>query len=345
MFQNRGSRVRGRCPVRASRGAGCEECRCRRLESHGRRDPEDGGVLGSGFDFAIGQAPNPNLPGPSSSTRPTRARSTSRRPASKMDRMRMQGENPPHGGGQQPIIGVQPQNQTIIVNADTPWVQQLEIWMMPHGFLRAAAARNATAACQDRGRQEDDRRHLHGREQGQGQRLHQRSESRRDASKPGSTTRCSATCCSRRSTADYKDFGGVKFPMKIVQRQGGYPILDLTVSDVKPNAAVHDSAGAGPGRSAGRRGAGRRSRHADGEARRRRLSHPRRLRQRRRRLQRRHRRSSRDRPERCSAAEQIIAEAKRLIPEQADQLRGEHASATSTTRAGCARSLPKARPS
>src|SRR4029453_9916292 len=38
--------------------------------------------------------------------------------------------------------------------------------------------------------------------------------------------------------SDYKDFGGVKFPMHIVQRQGGYPILDLTVSDVKPNAPV-----------------------------------------------------------------------------------------------------------
>jgi hypothetical protein len=27
--------------------------------------------------------------------------------------------------------------------------------------------------------------------------------------------------------SDYKDFGGVKFPMHIVQRQGGFPILDL----------------------------------------------------------------------------------------------------------------------
>jgi glyoxylase-like metal-dependent hydrolase (beta-lactamase superfamily II) len=30
----------------------------------------------------------------------------------------------------------------------------------------------------------------------------------------------------------------VKFPTKIVQRQGGHPILDLTVADVKPNAPV-----------------------------------------------------------------------------------------------------------
>src|SRR5436189_241838 len=48
------------------------------------------------------------------------------------------------GGGQQPIVGDQPVNQTIVVGADTPWVQQLEIVLLPHGFLRAAARRGAT---------------------------------------------------------------------------------------------------------------------------------------------------------------------------------------------------------
>jgi glyoxylase-like metal-dependent hydrolase (beta-lactamase superfamily II) len=38
--------------------------------------------------------------------------------------------------------------------------------------------------------------------------------------------------------SDYKDFGGVKFPTRMVQREGGYPVLDLTVTDVKPNAPV-----------------------------------------------------------------------------------------------------------
>jgi glyoxylase-like metal-dependent hydrolase (beta-lactamase superfamily II) len=45
--------------------------------------------------------------------------------------------------------------------------------------------------------------------------------------------------------SDYKDFGGVKFPTKIVQRQGDYPILDLTITDVKPNIAVNITAPAG----------------------------------------------------------------------------------------------------
>src|SRR3954468_19793809 len=38
--------------------------------------------------------------------------------------------------------------------------------------------------------------------------------------------------------SDYRDYGGIKFPTHIVQKQGGYPILDLTVSEVKPTAAV-----------------------------------------------------------------------------------------------------------
>src|SRR5438093_6150010 len=38
--------------------------------------------------------------------------------------------------------------------------------------------------------------------------------------------------------ADYKDFGGVKFPMKISQSATGSPWLELAVNEVRPNAAV-----------------------------------------------------------------------------------------------------------
>ena len=39
--------------------------------------------------------------------------------------------------------------------------------------------------------------------------------------------------------ADYRDFGGVTFPARIVQKQGGWPMLELNVADVQPNAAVN----------------------------------------------------------------------------------------------------------
>ena len=40
------------------------------------------------------------------------------------------------------------------------------------------------------------------------------------------------------SYADYRDFGGVKFPTKIRQTVGGFPALELTITEVKPNAAA-----------------------------------------------------------------------------------------------------------
>jgi len=40
------------------------------------------------------------------------------------------------------------------------------------------------------------------------------------------------------SYSDYRDFGGVKFPMRIRQSAGGFPAFDLTVGEVRPNARV-----------------------------------------------------------------------------------------------------------
>ena len=38
--------------------------------------------------------------------------------------------------------------------------------------------------------------------------------------------------------ATYKSFAGVRFPSHMVQTENGSPVLDLTVTDVKPNQAV-----------------------------------------------------------------------------------------------------------
>lgn len=59
------------------------------------------------------------------------------------------------------------------------------------------------------------------------------------------------------SYSDYKDFGGVKFPMKIVQTRAGLAWTDLTVTDVKPNASAPAAPAAGGrgGRGGGGSGA------------------------------------------------------------------------------------------
>ena len=38
--------------------------------------------------------------------------------------------------------------------------------------------------------------------------------------------------------SEYKDFGGVKYPTRIRQSAAGFPTLDLTVTDVRPNVPV-----------------------------------------------------------------------------------------------------------
>jgi glyoxylase-like metal-dependent hydrolase (beta-lactamase superfamily II) len=192
----------------------------------------------TGLDFALGQAPNPSSPWPKFINKSYSRSINFETPASRVERVRTQGENPPHGGGQQPIVGEQPQNQTIIVNADTPWVQQLEIWMMPHGFLRAAAARNATVEAKTVGGKKyqvvtflgDNKAKVNGYINEQN--LVERVETWIDNPFLGDMP-------FEAIYSDYKDAGGAKFPMHIVQKQGGYPVFDLNVTDVKANAAVN----------------------------------------------------------------------------------------------------------
>src|SRR5262252_8869887 len=76
---------------------------------------------GSGFDFAIGQNVNPNAPWPKFIDKTYKRVINFEAPSLRMDRVRLQGENPPRGGGLQPVYGEQMQNQTVVVNANTPW--------------------------------------------------------------------------------------------------------------------------------------------------------------------------------------------------------------------------------
>ncbi len=38
--------------------------------------------------------------------------------------------------------------------------------------------------------------------------------------------------------SDYADYGGIKFPRRIVEKQDGFDTLDITITEVMPNAAV-----------------------------------------------------------------------------------------------------------
>src|SRR5215475_7149831 len=193
---------------------------------------------GSGFDFAIGQNVNPNSPWPKFLDKTYKRTMNFETPAYRMERTRMQGENPPRGGGQQPIVGEQMQNVPVVVTANTPWVQQLELWMMPHGFLQAAAKNNATLSTKTVNGKKYNVLTFSGQNKAKvngyinDQNMVERVETWIDNAMLGDMLFDS-------TYTDYKDFSGVKFPTKIVQKQGDYPILDLTITDVKPNVPVN----------------------------------------------------------------------------------------------------------
>ena len=200
----------------------------------------------TGYDFALGQAPNPSSPWPKFINKSYSRAVNFEAPASRVERVRAQGENPPRGGGQQPIVGDQPVNQTIVVGADTPWVQQLEIVLLPHGFLRAAARRGATVEAKTVGGKKyqvvsfvgDNKAKVNGYISDRN--LVDRVETWIDNPFYGDMP-------FEAIYTDYKDVGGAQFPMHIVQKQGGYPIFDLTLTDVKANAAVSIQATQGRG--------------------------------------------------------------------------------------------------
>ena len=142
----------------------------------------------------------------------------------------------------QPVFGGQRQNAevhgdkawTVGANGPVPQLaasdeRQLQIWLTPHGFLLGAKeSGNATlksgnlVAFTALGRYK-----IEGMIDSQN--LVARVETKVDNPLLGDTTLVTRF-------TDYKDYGGVKFPGKILQTEGGFPVLDLTVTKVEPNA-------------------------------------------------------------------------------------------------------------
>jgi glyoxylase-like metal-dependent hydrolase (beta-lactamase superfamily II) len=194
---------------------------------------------GSGYDFTLGQAPNPSSPWPKFNDK-TYTRQISFEPlASRMRRVRTQAENPPRGGGQQPIIGEQEQDQ-VVASPSPQTAALIDDFMMstPQGFLNAA---NLAKVVTVKAQTVNGKKYTvlsftalnHALASGylNTQGLVERVETKIDNNVLGDIP--------FETTFDnYKDFGGVKFPTHIVQKQGGYPVLDLTITDVKPNAPV-----------------------------------------------------------------------------------------------------------
>jgi glyoxylase-like metal-dependent hydrolase (beta-lactamase superfamily II) len=162
-------------------------------------------------------------------------------PAMRLATSRSQGEAPVRGGATQPIAG----EQRAIVAASGRYAWQeggpqatpapaavegrlLQLWTTPHGVIKAAMANSAriegTTVTFNL-----DRREI---------RATLNAQNLVDKVRYLATDSVIGDYPVEISYSDYADFGGVKFPRHIVQTEDGYPTLDVTVSEVKPNAPV-----------------------------------------------------------------------------------------------------------
>src|SRR5215472_2175526 len=203
---------------------------------------------GSGADFSLGQAMNPTSPWPRFNNKSYTRTIDFEKQASQLQRVRTQGENPPHGGGGQPLVGEQNQNLVVIFNDNTPWAQRLDLVMLPWGFLRAAsAASDVTVKAEKMNGKKFTVVSFLGQNKApvsayiDDQNIIEKVDTKLDNAVLGDMPY-------EALYTDYKDFNGVKFPTHMVQKQGGYPILDLTITDVKPNVEANIQPPQGRGR-------------------------------------------------------------------------------------------------
>ena len=206
---------------------------------------------GTGKWFQFGQAPNPTLPWPQFDVSSFTAVINYDTPGARVEMVRKQTVEPGRvrpapveqkpvqmvsgtyawniavPGGAAPGTPPAPQPQPGAVEERT-----MEIWATPQGFLKAAQANNATSQASNGGSEVS---FTAGKNRYVGTINAQNQVARVQAwiSNPVLGDTLVDTVYS-----DYKDFGGLQFPGHIVRTQGGYPVLDITVSAAKANPAV-----------------------------------------------------------------------------------------------------------
>lgn len=205
---------------------------------------------GSGYSFAVGQSVSPTEPWPKFNLTSYKRVIDYQAVASREETVLTQGENPPRGGGAQPVIGER--RQTALVRGGKAWnaagtnavpapatlgERLLQIWLTPHGFATAAAANSATVSSRVIGGKKTTVISFsgHGKYKINGYLNSDGLLQRVETWLPNPVL---GDMLIEAQYSDYRDFNGVKFPTRILQKHGGHPALDLTVSAVRPNATA-----------------------------------------------------------------------------------------------------------
>jgi glyoxylase-like metal-dependent hydrolase (beta-lactamase superfamily II) len=189
---------------------------------------------GTGFTFSFAQNARPDLPYPKFHATYSRAIDYERGLA-REEIVRTQFENPPRGGGGQPLYTDARGAATVTENSG--WGAGA-LALTPHGFVKAAMTANPTMSSRRLGNRPVTVVSFTARNQFtvngyvNAQNLIERIDTWVANPILGDTL-------VETTFAGYRAFDGVQFPTRIVQSQGGFPTLDVTVSDVRPNAAVN----------------------------------------------------------------------------------------------------------
>jgi len=196
---------------------------------------------GSGSVFGFGQAFVPGERWPRFVQRTYKVEVNYQTPAMRLEAVRAQGEVPPRGGAAQPAAGEQKTVQ--VVSGKYAWTEGgaqpaanpgavsdrlRRLWLTPHGAIKAAIANGAKVEGKVATFKVEDRDvTLTLNDQNLVERVRYLDTNEVVGDSPVEIT-----------YSDYADYGGVKFPAHIVETQDGFPTLDVTIQEVKPNVAV-----------------------------------------------------------------------------------------------------------
>ena len=146
----------------------------------------------------------------------------------------------PVTGGRAALAQGTPQTQQLITPETTAWGQQLEIWVTPWGFLKGAAANNATAKAETVG----------GRRYqvvtwnspvkspgGQAYRLvgYINAQNMVERVRTWVENPIFGDMLVEAEYSQYRDNNGLKFPAQIVQKRGGWPVFEAYVLGAHAN--------------------------------------------------------------------------------------------------------------
>jgi glyoxylase-like metal-dependent hydrolase (beta-lactamase superfamily II) len=190
---------------------------------------------GSGAVFTVGQNVNPSAPWPRVEVKSFTRTIDYEKAASRTETVGVQGPAPAQlwNGDLAWNSVANPAPAAPAVVAE----RQMQVWVTPHGFLRGAQAHNAARKkAKVGGRQvsavsftaPDGRRFT-----GLLNDAHEVEKVETWLANPVLGDMHVETIYS-----DYRDFGGVRFPTKMTQRQGGFPAFDFTITAVQANPTV-----------------------------------------------------------------------------------------------------------